>query len=111
MKKIIIDTNFLLIPLQFKVDIFSEIDRICHFNYELSIFEKSIEELKNIIKKQSRKNKKAAQFALNLIKLKKIHTIKSKQKDVDSLILENLDLRSFRILEGRPHMFGIREMY
>jgi len=91
MKKIIIDTNFLLIPLQFKVDIFSEIDRICHFNYELSIFEKSIEELKNIIKKQSRKNKKAAQFALNLIKLKKIHTIKSKQKDVDSLILENLD--------------------
>lgn len=91
MKRIVLDTNFLLIPLQFKVDIFSEIDRICHFNYELSIFEKSIEELKNIINQQSGKNKKAAQFALNLIKLKKIHTIKSKQKDVDSLILENLD--------------------
>lgn len=91
MKKIIIDTNFLLVPLQFKVDIFSEIDRICNFNYELSIFDKSIGELKKIIEKQSGKDKKAAQFALKLIKLKNIGVIKSKNKDVDSLILENLD--------------------
>ena len=91
MKKIIIDTNFLLIPLQFKVDIFSEIDRICNFNYELFIFDKSIDELKKIIEKQSGKDKKAAQFALKLIKLKNISVIKSKNKDVDSLILENLD--------------------
>ena len=91
MKRIIIDTNFLLIPLQFKVDIFSEIDRICHFNYELSIFDKSIDELKKIIEKQSGKDKKAAQFALKLVKLKRVNIIKSEQNDVDSLILENLD--------------------
>ena len=70
MKKIIIDTNFLMIPIQFRVDIFSEIDRICNFNYKLFIFEQSINELKNIIEKQTGKNKKAAQFALKLIKLK-----------------------------------------
>ena len=67
MKKIIIDTNFLLIPLKFKVDIFSEFNRISNFNYKLYIFEQSISELKNIIKKQSGKDKKAAQFALKLI--------------------------------------------
>ena len=91
MKKIIIDTNFLLIPLQFRVDIFSEFNRICNFNYKLCIFEQSINELRNIISKSSRSNKKAAQFALKLIILKNIGIIKSENKDVDSLILENLD--------------------
>ena len=91
MKKIIIDTNFLLIPLQFRVDIFSEFNRICDFNYNLFIFEQSINELRNIMEKQSGKNKKAAQFALKLIKLKNIQIIKSRQEDVDSLILKNLN--------------------
>ena len=91
MKRIILDTNFLLIPIQFRVDIFSELSRICDFNYNLCIFEQTISELKNIIEKQSGKSKKAAQFALKLIKLKNIGIIKSGQKDTDSLILENLD--------------------
>ena len=90
MKKIIIDTNFLMIPYKFRVDIFSEFNRICNFNYELYIYENSINELKNIIDKQSGKNKKAAQFALKLIKLKNISIIKSEPKDVDLLILSNL---------------------
>ena len=101
MKNIIIDTNFLMIPLQFRVDIFSEFNRICNFNYKLFIFEQSISELKNIIEKQSNasertrsqlsgKDKKAAQFALKLIKLKNIGIIKSGKEDVDALILDNL---------------------
>ena len=90
MKRIIIDTNFLMIPFQFRVDIFSEFNRVCNFNYELFVFEQSINELKNIIEKQPMKYRKAAQFALKLIKLKNIGIIESKQKDVDSLILNNL---------------------
>ena len=107
MKKIIIDTNFLMIPYKFKVDIFSEFERICNFNYKLFIFEQSINELKNIIKKNSGKDKTSAKFALKLIKLKNISTIKSEQwhaservnevnsltrsqVTVDSLILNNL---------------------
>jgi len=85
--KIIIDTNFLLIPFKFKVDIFSEFDRICNFNYKLFIFEQSINELKNIIEKESLKDRKAAKFALKLIELKRISIIKSEQKDVDWLML------------------------
>ena len=90
MKKIIIDTNFLMVPYKFKVDIFSEFERICNFNYKLFIFEQSINELKNIIKKNFGKDKISAKFALKLIKLKNISTIKSEQRDVDSLILNNL---------------------
>ncbi len=91
MKRIIIDTNFLLIPYKFKVDIFSEFFRVCDFNYKLFIFEQSINELKEIIKKQSGIDKNAAQFALKLIELKNISTIKSKQKDVDILILNTIN--------------------
>lgn len=96
MKRIIIDTNFLMIPYQFKVDIFSEIGRICNFNYKLCILEQTIAELENIAEKQAGKDRRAVKFALQLIKLKKIEIIKinmaqSGQRDVDSLILENID--------------------
>jgi len=91
MKKIIIDTNFLMIPLQFKVDIFSEFERICNFNYKLCIYKSSVNELNDIIRKQSQKHRKAAEFALKLIKMKKIEILDSDKGHVDSLILENLD--------------------
>ena len=84
------DTNFLMAPFEFKVDVFSEFNRICNFNYKLFVFKRTIDELKNIIEKQSLKYKKAAQFALKLIKLKGIGIIKSGQKDVDTLILDNI---------------------
>ena len=91
MKKIILDTNFLLIPLQFKVDIFSEIDRICHFKYKLCIVDKTIDELNKIIETQKSKDKFAAKIALEIIRRKRIVKIKTKDGVVDDLILEVLD--------------------
>ena len=52
MEKILLDTNFLLIPSQFKVDIFSEIKRICNFSYKLYVLDKSVGELNYIIENQ-----------------------------------------------------------
>ncbi len=93
MKKIILDTNFLLIPSQFKVDIFSEIERICSFKYNLFIIDKTIDELKNIIKLQKGKNKEAAKIALLLIENKKIKKIKTSENlDVDGLLLKQKDV-------------------
>ncbi len=80
-----------MIPYQFKIDIFSEFNRICNFNYKLYIFEQSIEELKKIIESQKGKDKKAAQIALKLIKLKNIEIIKGKQNNVDSLLLNSVN--------------------
>ena len=95
MKKIIIDTNFLMIPYKFRVDIFSEFRRICNFNYNLFIYGQTIDELNGIVEKQSGDDKRAAKFALNLIKIKQISIIKSENKDLDSyvdaLILGNSD--------------------
>ena len=90
MKTIILDTNFLLIPAQNKVDIFAEIHRIAEFSYILVIIDKSIDELKNIIKEQKGKHKAAAKLALHLIKQKGLKTISSKdmQGHVDDLIIK-----------------------
>jgi len=90
-KKIILDTNFLLIPIQFKVDIFTEIDKICLFKYKLFIVDKTVDELKKIIEGQKGKHKFAAKIALQLIKKKNISVIKTKEGKVDDLILELLN--------------------
>jgi uncharacterized protein len=91
MKKIILDTNFLMIPLQFNVDIFFEIEKMCVFNYKLYVYESSVKELNKVIENQKGKHKKEAQFALKLIKLKKINIIRSDVCYSDSVILDNLD--------------------
>ena len=90
MRKIILDTNFLMVPFQFKVDIFSEIERICNFNYRLCVYEQSSEELKNIIRKQRGSHKRAARMAMQLVIAKKPAIIK-KQGYVDEMILEDAD--------------------
>jgi hypothetical protein len=94
MKKILLDTNFLLIPLQFKIDIFSEIDRIMLEKYKLYTLDKIIDELKSIQEnpEQSRKNKKAAKLALQLMKAKKIDILKTKKdKPADNIIADLKD--------------------
>ena len=96
MKKILLDTNFLLIPAQFRVDIFSEIERICNFNYKLHILDRTTEELDNIIEKQRGKSKDAAKLALKLIKSKKINIIKTKEKSAtDTLIIKTAGKKEF----------------
>ena len=58
-KKVIIDTNFLLIPGQFMVDIFTEIQRILDFPYELYVVGETITELNRLVTvgKQKKTNK------------------------------------------------------
>ncbi len=80
-KKIILDTNFLLVPFQFGVDIFAEIERICQFNYKLYVLERSIDELKKI-------NRPYAKAALDLIRAKRIDKIQTEEGNVDDLLVK-----------------------
>ena len=88
-KKILLDTNFLLIPYQFRMDIFTQIDRIMHFPYKIFVLDKSVEELKKIVEEQKGKNKDAAKIALKLIAIKNISIVKTKgSKRTDDVIVE-----------------------
>ncbi|MBI5389568.1 hypothetical protein HZB01_04275 [Candidatus Woesearchaeota archaeon] len=86
---IILDTNFLLIPVQFRVDIFAEIERIFDIPYQLCILEKTITELEGIMATQKGKDKEAAKLALQLIKAKHLNILPSvSPKSVDANLLE-----------------------
>lgn len=75
MQKILLDTNFLLVPAQFKVDIFSEIERICEEKCELYAPEEVVDELKKLSKPKN-KSGAAARLALALIRKKNVNIIK-----------------------------------
>ncbi len=87
MRRIILDTNFLLIPSQFSVDIFSEISRICNFSYKLYVVDKTIGEIERLGMGKS-KDARSAKLGLELIKAKKVGVIKTDGEGyVDDLIV------------------------
>ena len=88
MKQVIIDTNMLMAIAQFKVDIFSEIDRICEFTHEIAVLDKTISELKKIAQ-SSGKDGKSAALALKIITAKKITIIKTDSpKPTDDVLVD-----------------------
>ena len=96
MEKVILDTNFLIIPFQFKVDIFEEIERIMEIPHKVCILDKTIDELDNIIAKQKGKHKEMANMAKKLVKNKQVCILKTdKLKSVDQILLEKAQESSF----------------
>lgn len=88
-KKVVLDTNFLLIPGQFKVDIFEEIRRISDFKYKLYIFSETLNELEKILVKGKTIDKTAAKIAKSLIKLKEISILEGDEAvNVDEQFVE-----------------------
>ncbi len=88
-KTVLLDTNFLMIPAQFRVDIFSELARICDFSFKAAVLDRTVEELESIRKNQKGKHRTAADFALKLLKKKDLKIIRTNsKKPVDDLIAE-----------------------
>ncbi len=89
MMRIILDTNFLLIPFQFGVDIFEEIDRIVDFNYSLAVMKKSLDELNKIVTEGKQRDRSAARMAIKLVGIKEIQMVSSDETGyVDNLIVD-----------------------
>ncbi|MFH1590203.1 MAG: PIN domain-containing protein [archaeon] len=66
-RKVIIDTNFLLIPAQFNVNVFAEIDRVVLESHNLYIIDKTIEELNKISVLGKTKDAQAAKLGMALL--------------------------------------------
>lgn len=79
MRIVVLDTNFLLIPFQFKIDVFKELDYLIDEPYQLVLSSRVKSELTGLSKKVG-KHGAAARFALKLIESKKnaIQSITSK---------------------------------
>lgn len=65
-KKVVFDTNFLLVPYQFKIDVFLDIDQHLEPPYKILIPSSVISELKGLAKNFGRQGM-AARFALKLV--------------------------------------------
>jgi rRNA-processing protein FCF1 len=64
--KVILDANALFVPLQFKIDIFSELTRLLNRNFELILLSPVKRELKALAEGGSPKTSKNASYALKL---------------------------------------------
>ena len=82
MKTIILDTDFILNCVKWKIDLKNELKRICDFSFEICVIDKTIDELKG---------KQNEAIALNFIKdFRIIQTLRD--KPVDELILALKDV-------------------
>ncbi len=88
MKKIILDTNSLMAIAEFKIDLFSELETVCDFSYDLFVLSGTIKELNKIMEEQRQKYKRAAKLALGMIKVKGIKKIVSSGY-VDDLLVKH----------------------
>lgn len=96
MKKIILDTNALMAIAEFKIDLFSELENVCDFTYDLFVLAGTIRELKKIMEEQRGKYKAAAKLALGIIKVKGIERIKE-EGYVDDLLV-NYSKKGYLVL-------------
>ncbi len=67
MRKVILDANFLLVPFQFKVDIFSEIEALIG-GFEPIVLSTTVDELKRLSAVKSEKTRRNFSAALELVK-------------------------------------------
>jgi rRNA-processing protein FCF1 len=77
MKKILLDTNMLMSVGMLKVDIFSEIERICDFRHEVVTLDSVAAELEGIVKSQPARFGRAARLGLEMLGRRKIAIMKS----------------------------------
>lgn len=79
-KKVFLDTNFLLIPFEFKIDVFSELNYLIESNFQIFLPSGVISELKKLAKGRGKEGL-AAKFALKIVAVylekKKISKIRS----------------------------------
>ena len=83
MKKIILDTNFLVTAVKFGVDIYSELERTVPEAHELIILDNVLNELEKLSKTDP-----DARTALNLVNLKNLTIHKGKRIPCDEAIID-----------------------
>jgi rRNA-processing protein FCF1 len=64
--KVILDSNALFVPLQFKIDIFEEIKRLLNMKFELILLSPIRRELEKLAENGSPKMQKNASYALKM---------------------------------------------
>ncbi len=86
--KVILDSNALFVPLQFKIDIFEELEKLLKTRFEPVLLSPIRIELEAIAEKGSPKMRKLAHYALQLAKKCVFSEVEGKIGSPDDVIIE-----------------------
>lgn len=105
MVKILIDTNFLMIPFKFNVDIFAEFNRL-FYKPKLFVLDLTIKELEKIKKTQKGKHRDYAGMALQTLGKYPINIIKTVKH-----LNRNLSLSKIQSVDDKIVYFAEKDDY
>lgn len=119
MKRIILDTNFILAIAQFRIDIFEEIKSLYAGGYEIFVPKGVIKELEKLINGGSLQERRFARLGKELLEKKQIRELGENKLNVDDFLLElgnkytiiatqDKPLRK-RLKEKKAKILGIRQ--
>jgi len=87
--KVIVDSNALFVPLQFRIDIFYELERLLNRRFDLILLSAVKRELETLAKKGSPKLRREAACALRLAeKCRLVEVDAGSSVDVDDVIVK-----------------------
>src|SRR4030065_240555 len=90
--KVIVDSNALFVPLQFKIDIFNELERLLNRRFSLVLLSSVKRELETLAEKGSPKTRKNAAYALKLgEKCKYVKVENDESSQVDDIIVDTAE--------------------
>ncbi|MDI6737882.1 MAG: hypothetical protein QME12_05200 [Nanoarchaeota archaeon] len=91
MKHIVLDTNFIMSAIGFKIDIIREIERIADFRYKLTALKATLSELEKLIKEGEYFERKRASLALQIIRKSRMDILRKEGYADDILAALNPD--------------------
>jgi len=86
--EVIVDSNALFAPLQFKIDVFGELERLLNRRFELILLSPVKRELETLVAEGLPKTRRRAAFALKLAEKCRYVEVYSSAKVVDDVIVE-----------------------
>lgn len=86
--KVILDSNALFVPLQFKLDIFEELNTLMNANYEPILLSPNRQELERLAKEGTPKTRKNASYALKMAEKCTLVETEDRDAPADDIIVE-----------------------
>jgi hypothetical protein len=86
--KVILDSNALFVPLQFKIDIFEALKNLLNRNFELVLLSPILQEIKRFTEEASPKMRKDAEYALKLAEKCKLVEVPDEEDSPDDVIVK-----------------------
>jgi len=86
--KVILDSNAFFVPIQFKIDIFEELEKMSTAKFEGILISPVLREIERLATEGSPKMRKNAAYALNLAAKCKVVHVEETASAVDEIIVE-----------------------